>query len=69
VLKVTANGGTNYYSLTSATTSGAQTGRILLGKGVAARYWDFELTNVSGADFVLESITFHPVALARRVGR
>lgn len=69
VLRVTANGASNYYTLAGTTTASVHTGRMMLGRGVAARYWDFELTNVRGADFTLESITFHPVALARRVGR
>lgn len=69
VLRVTANGVDNYYTLTGTTATGVHTGRMMLGRGVAARYWDFELTNVNGADFTLESITFHPVALARRIGR
>ena len=67
VLNVTANGATNSYTLTATTQTSVHTGRLMLGKGVASRYWDFELTNVDGADFTLESMTFYPVALTRRV--
>lgn len=69
MLKVTANGDDNFYTLSGTTTTSLHTGRMLLGKGVAARYWDFELTNVDGADFTLESMTFYPVALTRRIVR
>lgn len=66
-LSVTANGLTNTYTLAAATSASLHTGRLLLGKGVASRYWDFELTNVAGADFTLDSITLYPVALGRRI--
>ena len=69
MLKVTANGASNYYTLTGTTGGALHTGRLLLGKGVSARYWDFEITNVSGADFTLESIEFQPTALTRRIVR
>lgn len=67
VLGVTANGATNSYTLTASTKTSLHTGRMKLGEGVASRYWDFELTNVAGTDFTLESITLQPVALVRRV--
>lgn len=37
------------------------------GRGVFSVDWSFELENVGGADFELESIEFRPVALSRRV--
>lgn len=37
------------------------------GRGVFSVDWSFELENVDGADFELESIEFRPVALSRRV--
>jgi len=67
ILKVTANGSTNIYTLSPTTQTSTHTGRLMLGKGVASRYWDFEITNVAGSDIFLESVTLYPVALTRRV--
>lgn len=69
MLKVTANGLSNFYTLAASTSTSLHTGRLLLGRGVASRYWDFELTNVSGADFTLESMVFFPESLSRRIVR
>lgn len=69
LLRVTANGSQNTYTLAGTATSTLHTGRITLGQGVAARYWDFEISNVNGADFMLESVVFYPVALTRRIVR
>ena len=41
--------------------------RIKLGKGVRARYWQFELKNVDGSDFTLDALDVLPVVLKRRV--
>jgi hypothetical protein len=41
--------------------------RIKLGKGVRARYWQFELRNVDGSDFTLDALDVLPVVLKRRV--
>jgi hypothetical protein len=67
ILKVTANEVTTSYTLSATTRTSLNTGRIMLGKGVASRYWDFEINNVDGSDMTLESITFYPVALTRRI--
>jgi hypothetical protein len=37
-----------------------------LGRGLASRYWQFELVNVDGADFDVDKIEFHVIALSRR---
>lgn len=40
--------------------------RIQFGRGLKSVDWDFELQNVDGADFDLQSIEFRPVVLDRR---
>ncbi|MBT9153389.1 MAG: hypothetical protein DDT39_00046 [Firmicutes bacterium] len=42
-------------------------GRIKLGLGVQSMYWGFELHNVDGANFALDSIDVRELAMARRV--
>lgn len=41
--------------------------RVQLGRGVKAKYWQFELANVDGADFDIESIELMPLSLKRRI--
>ncbi len=43
------------------------TARIKLGKGVKARYWQWQLANDAGADFELETLDLLPVVLQRRI--
>lgn len=39
-----------------------------IGKGLRARYWQFEVQNQNGANFVLNSIELKPTQLRRRIG-
>lgn len=39
-----------------------------LGRGIAARYWQFEVRNQAGADFELNMIELEPVILPRKFG-
>lgn len=41
--------------------------RVVPGKGLASRYWQFELVNVEGADFEIDQILFTPIRLSRRL--
>jgi hypothetical protein len=41
--------------------------RVKFGKGVKARYWQFELRNADGADFHLDQLQLLPLTLSRRV--
>lgn len=57
---------TVWYGL-AETTSAPVTARIKLGKGIKARYWQFQLANDAGASFELETLDILPVVLQRRV--
>ena len=56
-----------YYYTVSDTHGVVKEGRVKLGKGARARYWQFELENVDGADIDLDSMIVVPVTLRRRV--
>jgi len=66
---ITTEGGTKtetWYKLTE--TKGApDTSRIKVGKGLKARYWGFELSNVDGSDFEVDHLHLYPVILTRRI--
>ena len=55
------------YSLRAPTESTLHTVRVKLALGVKSRYWTFELMNSDGADFDLDSITFYPLVVGRRI--
>lgn len=42
-------------------------GRIRIGQGLKSRYWQFELTNVDGADFEIDELAWRPMTLDRRI--
>lgn len=42
------------------------TTRVQLGKGIKARYWQFELYNIDGNELNIESVEMLPIALTRR---
>jgi len=44
------------------------TTRIQMGKGVKAKYWQFEISNIDGEIFELESFELLPLILKRRIG-
>lgn len=47
--------------------TGLHVKRVKLGKGVVARYWQFEVQNINGADFDLNTLEIKPTILSRRV--
>lgn len=44
-----------------------QTLRATIGKGLRARYWQFELRNVEGGDFIIDTFDAMPVKQSRRL--
>ena len=69
ILKVvTDSGAARFYRMKEQTSGDLKTTRVTLGKGLRSRYWQFELTNVNGADLTLDSIAFLAVGLTRRIG-
>jgi hypothetical protein len=59
----TAEGTNTTYELVA---EDMKTTRVQVGKGLRARYFSFELENVDGQDFDLESIEFVPMVVQRR---
>lgn len=56
------------YLLQSSQRVGLHGNHARLGKGLVARYWQFEVRNQNGGDFSMDIIELKPVKLARRVG-
>lgn len=56
----------DWYELTE-TQAAPDSARFKIGKGLQARYWQFELTNAEGADFALDQVQFYPLVLSRRL--
>ncbi len=70
VKTITTTGGQkqqNWYELAATTADAAREGRIKIGRGLRARYWQFELVNMDGADFELDQLQMRPMILTRRV--
>lgn len=56
------------YLLHATGKAGLHGNHVRIGKGLAARYWQFEIRNKDGADFSLDMIELKPTILRRRVG-
>ena len=56
------------YRLAVTGQSGIHGQTAKIGRGLAARYWQFEVRNQAGADFELNMIELEPVVLARKYG-
>lgn len=55
------------YRLASSGVAGLHGGRVKVGMGIEARYWQFEIANVGGADFTLNCLEVTPSRMGRRV--
>lgn len=72
LLKVvtTSDGGEkreDWYALAAQPADAVREGRIKIGRGLKSRYWGFELANVDGGDFALDSVAWLPMILERRI--
>ncbi|MCR4302147.1 MAG: hypothetical protein NUV51_11090 [Sulfuricaulis sp.] len=64
---ITTEGGSRTYALNWNSVTGTQTRRIPVGKGPKSVRWQWEYTNVAGADFDLNAVLAYPTATRRRV--
>lgn len=67
VLKTLTGDGVERWYESEAPTSGLDSVRVKLGKGVKSRYWKWTLVTQSNAEFFLDSIELMPVVLNRRI--
>lgn len=56
------------YLMRTTGASGMHGNHVKIGKGVKARYWQFEVQNQNGGDFDLDAIEVKPMMLKRRIG-
>jgi hypothetical protein len=56
-----------WYELTERTADATREARVKFGKGVKARYWQFEVRNIEGSDFSIDQLQVLPLMLSRRV--
>lgn len=56
------------YAVRALNTPGIHGNHVRIGKGVTARYWQFEIANVNGANFELNCLEVKPSRMGRRVG-
>lgn len=64
---ITVEGGTRTYLLPWNNISGHTQRRIPIGRGPRSRFWQFEMSNVAGADFSTSSLMAYPQKIRRRV--
>jgi hypothetical protein len=66
LLKVITEGDVeNIYQLEAETADYVKESPVVIGQGLRARYWQFQILNEGGSDMTLESVEFYPVILQR----
>lgn len=56
-----------WYSLAAQPAEAMREGRIKIGRGLKSVFWGFEIANIDGAEFELDSISWLPMVLDRRI--
>lgn len=57
----------HWYKMKPSDAEEVRDGRVVIGRGLRARYWQFELVNVAGADFEIDDVTLMYEVLSRRI--
>lgn len=57
----------SWYSLDAQPGNAMKAGRVKVGKGLESTYWAFEVANIDGADFEIDTMQFLPMVLDRRL--
>lgn len=57
----------NNYVVAAAVADAPRNARVPFGKGLRARYWQLELSNVGGADFMVDEVAMTPAISMRRI--
>lgn len=57
----------HWYRMEPRQADALRVNRVKLGKGLKSTYWGWELTNIDGADFDVDSFSWYPVVLERRL--
>lgn len=57
----------NWYALRPRGAGAPREGRTQIGRGIKAVFWDFEVENLDGSDFEIDSLELYPMILDRRV--
>lgn len=57
----------SWYSLDPQPADAFREGRIKVGRGLKSLYWGFELANVDGSDFEIDTLSMLPMILERRI--
>lgn len=57
----------HWYRMEPRQANAIRENRVKLGRGLKSTYWGWELININGADFDLDSFSWYPIVLERRL--